>query len=205
MFRFLGIGIDLFSGVVLTAPVFVLLAVFCKKISAKRKLLFLLFTAYMFGVFSATGIPTIYHLRLEPSFNWIPLIDIINSPLSYIKNTLLNILLFFPLGFFLPLLWKKTLIFKNTVLFGFGLSVFIETAQIFTFRLTDIDDLIFNTVGTALGYFTARLLFAKKSGTASKEKTHDIAEILILMSLPFAVMFFIPPFLADFIWSVILS
>lgn len=49
---------------------------------------------------------------------------------------------------------------------GFGLSLTIELAQLFTqYRATDVDDLITNTVGTLLGYLCFRLIHrAKKDG-----------------------------------------
>ena len=108
----------------------------------------------MIAVFSAVGIPDIRSLVFDPSLNIIPIIDITNSPISYIRNELLNILLFVPLGIFLPVIWSQDLFtLKRTVVFGLGLSFLIEVSQLFTFRLTDIDDIITNVLGTALGYY----------------------------------------------------
>ena len=41
---------------------------------------------------------------------------------------------------------------EKTVSIGFLFSLFIEAAQLFSFRATDIDDLLMNTMGTWLGY-----------------------------------------------------
>lgn len=62
-----------------------------------------------------------------------------------------NILMFAPLGFFLPLLWRKW-DGARVFLVGMGLSVLIETVQLFTGRGTDIDDVILNTLGAVIGY-----------------------------------------------------
>ena len=71
----------------------------------------------------------------------------------------MNIVLFMPLGFFCPLISKRYRRVKNTVFTGFGLSLTIELAQLFTmYRATDIDDLITNTAGTLLGYACFRLI-----------------------------------------------
>ena len=57
-----------------------------------------------------------------------------------------------PLGFFLPLLWKNCRSFWKMFVAGCVVSIFIESLQLFTFRATDIDDLLMNTLGGAVGY-----------------------------------------------------
>lgn len=143
MFRIFAIGIDVLSAAIILVPIFILLNItlFHEK-SRSRQLLYMLFALSLSAIFSVTGIPSIASPPVDPSFNLIPVIDIANSPFEYLKNTLLNILLFVPLGFFLPLLWKEFQSLKRTVLCGLRLSLGIEILQIFTFRLTDIDDLI---------------------------------------------------------------
>ena len=80
---------------------------------------------------------------------------------SYFTYNLLgNIAIFVPIGFFLPLLWKK-LNFPLTVLSGFLFSLFIELFQLFLPRFTDIDDIILNTTGTVIGaglYYLLRFI-----------------------------------------------
>ncbi len=61
-----------------------------------------------------------------------------------------NILMFWPIGFFLPLLWGKR--FCSTVRAGFLVSLAIELLQFPQPRWTDIDDLWLNTLGAACGY-----------------------------------------------------
>ena len=68
-------------------------------------------------------------------------------------NVLLNIALFMPLGFLLPLLAQK---FKNgwiMLITGFGGSLVIELAQLALGRgMFDVDDLFTNTLGAMLGW-----------------------------------------------------
>ncbi len=78
----------------------------------------------------------------------------------FLINFLGNVLLFAPFGVFFPVLWKFS--GAKTLLFGFGISLFIETAQLFLPRGTDVDDLILNTLGVALGigiYKTGKTFF----------------------------------------------
>ncbi len=60
-----------------------------------------------------------------------------------------NIVMFMPIGFFPPLLWNVSC--KKAVMIGALASLFIEVVQLFLPRSTDVDDLILNTVGAALG------------------------------------------------------
>lgn len=64
----------------------------------------------------------------------------------------LNILMFMPLGFLLPLIWKEYRKMWKVALTGLGFSLAIGFLQLFCKRATDIDDLITNTVGTLIGY-----------------------------------------------------
>lgn len=68
-----------------------------------------------------------------------------------------NIVMFMPIGFFPKLLWRRWGWWKS-LLAGFGASVTIEFAQLFTERSTDIDDVILNTLGALLGWLLAWLL-----------------------------------------------
>lgn len=67
-------------------------------------------------------------------------------------NILGNIVMFAPLGFLLPLLFRGWNV-GWVLLIGVGFSVLIETLQFFTSRGTDIDDVILNALGAVFGYF----------------------------------------------------
>jgi glycopeptide antibiotics resistance protein len=71
----------------------------------------------------------------------------------FIINFLGNIMIFIPIGFFIPLLWHKMRSLGKTVLCGFIISLFIELIQFPLYRGTDIDDLWLNTLGVLVGYF----------------------------------------------------
>jgi glycopeptide antibiotics resistance protein len=75
----------------------------------------------------------------------------------------LNVVLFVPLGIFARLLWRRGLV--GTTLLGFACSLFVEVTQLtanwgtapFQYRIFDVDDLITNTSGAALGWLAGAL------------------------------------------------
>lgn len=74
-------------------------------------------------------------------------------------NVLLNIALFLPFGFLLPLLARPFQKWYLALGTGFGMSLAIETAQyLLGCGMFDVDDLFTNTLGTALGFSFAMLL-----------------------------------------------
>lgn len=76
-------------------------------------------------------------------------------------NVLLNIALFVPLGFLLPLLSKPFRKWYAALGAGFSVSLLIELSQFFTGRgMCDVDDLFTNTLGAMLGWCAAMLVLA---------------------------------------------
>ncbi len=107
-----------------------------------------------------TGIPSFYRLgdygnltsaglRVPSSeLNFIPFHNFAVDYRPYLEN----IVFFVPFGFLLPLLWEKFRSPWKTVLLGFLFSCIIEFSQLFDYRVTDIDDLIMNTLGAFAGW-----------------------------------------------------
>ena len=76
-------------------------------------------------------------------------------------NVLLNIALFIPLGFLLPLPSKPFRKWYAALGAGFGISLLIELTQLFTGSgMCDVDDLFTNTLGAMLGWCAAMLVLA---------------------------------------------
>jgi glycopeptide antibiotics resistance protein len=96
----------------------------------------------------------------DPNISLIPFVN------GVLHSDYLNVVMFIPLGFFLPLMWRKYHNGFETIKFSFYLSLFIELSQLFTrFRATDINDLITNTIGAAVGwsvYFVFSKLLLRK-------------------------------------------
>jgi glycopeptide antibiotics resistance protein len=125
--------------------------------------------------------------NLFRSINIIPLVTIINNfsqvGTAYdgdvffmisliVRNVGGNILLLMPLGFLVPVIWNKAKDFKEVTLIGFAVSIVIELLQLLESfggewdRVTDIDDVICNVVGTIIGYLIYVLI--TKSGDKYK-------------------------------------
>ena len=70
-----------------------------------------------------------------------------------ISNLLGNVIGFVPLGILLPLLSRRLRAFPRTVFMVFLFSLGFELFQLFTMLgIFDIDDLLLNTIGGAIGY-----------------------------------------------------
>lgn len=210
MVRLFIIGVDCFPVWILVIPVIIILQYFVfKQRSFVKFLMALVFAFYLIGVFFVTGIPTVDSLRIELNFQWIPLLDIVNDPIGYLKNTVLNIILFVPMGFLLPAVWKEYRSFKVALISGFASSLLIEILQIFTFRLTDIDDLITNTLGTVAGYYfwkmTAKRTVKKPFEGYETNKISGIYEPIIILAVIFLIHFFLKPLVLNVVWDIILS
>ena len=74
-------------------------------------------------------------------------------------NLVGNVVMFIPLGFFLPKLWQKQRKLWRTLLTTVLIILLVELTQMFTLVGTcDTDDLILNTLGAAVGYGIYKIL-----------------------------------------------
>ena len=202
MVYLLSVGIECLSTLIFIIPSILIL-----NYNLNKVIIVFLFAFYCMAVFSITGIPSYNTIKVDFSFNLIPLADIINNPAGYIINTILNIILFMPMGFLVPAIWTEYRSLKKTILVGFSVSVIIEILQIFTFRLTDIDDLITNTFGTFLGYYIGKLFSFKLPFKISGnfKNTFIKYEPVIILIIALLVKFFLKPLLSDTIWDIVLQ
>ena len=109
----------------------------------------------------------------ERAFNLIPLSSYFNfSENSYLMEkaaiNILNVAMFLPVGLLLGLGFKN-ITWKRALLVCLGLSVLIELLQlIFKCGLCEVDDVIHNVVGGAIGYLTITLTI-----TITKNNAND--------------------------------
>lgn len=72
-------------------------------------------------------------------------------------NIVGNAVGFMPFGFFLPIVSRRSRRWYNTVLFGFSFSLAIEITQlVWKVGSFDVDDILLNTIGAALGFIVYR-------------------------------------------------
>ncbi|MBS6707159.1 MAG: VanZ family protein [Lachnospiraceae bacterium] len=110
-------------------------------------------------VFSVTGSVTLEEavravgkLPVMADISWIPFASGLTFPM------VLNLVMFLPLGFLLPVLWDRFRSFGRVLTAGFLCSLVLELGQLFNFRATDLEDLLMNTAGAAAGFLLWLLL-----------------------------------------------
>lgn len=144
-----------------------------------------LFVMYMNAMLNVVGIPSAQYIRWDPEINWIPLQD---ASSANIVGMFLNVLMFVPFGAFLPIYFARFRKVSATVLAGVLMSFTIELLQLFTFRVTDIDDLIMNTLGTLLGYgIGAVIVHNQKEESAD----HDVMKLIAIIGIGILVVAFV--------------
>jgi glycopeptide antibiotics resistance protein len=154
-------------------------------------LIMFIFSLYIFAVFFVTGAGTIYNLQSYGfhldggQLNILPFSQNID-----IADYLLNILLFIPYGFLLPLIWPNINKLKYVLLSGVSFSLLIEISQSINNRRTDIDDLLMNTLGALLGYLLFKM-FIRLTKRSVKPVIHFKLEMAIYILALFIGHFFL--------------
>lgn len=111
-----------------------------------------IFLYYVYLVLETTGIGTIWEIGLYPGMKLQEEINLIPFRDGISLSMILNVVMFMPLGFLLPLLWKEYQSLVRTAITGFCFSCGIEFCQLFNRRVSDVDDLLMNTLGAILGW-----------------------------------------------------
>ena len=196
MNRIFAACLDIVASMVFILPIFIV----CNKFvfhKIKRTALYTIFAFYLIAMMSLVGLPNVKYMQIDFSINLIPFVDMVSD----IKNALLNVLLFLPMGLFLPRLWEKCRQIKNTLIICLCVTGTIEILQIFTFRTTDINDIITNTLGGVIGYFIAKWItkdFSKRICSDTK-----LYEMYSVFAIAFVVMIFAVPFISDLLWELV--
>ena len=76
---------------------------------------------------------------------------------AVVVNLAGNVIAFMPFGFFMPVVSRRSRGPVRIIFLGFGFSLMLETIQlVFKVGSYDVDDLILNTLGAAIGFFCYR-------------------------------------------------
>ena len=151
--------------------------------------IYITFVLYMTLLNRSMGNAIDYNLDLFWSYK-----DMLRVPGNYyFKEIVLNIALFVPFGFLLPMLFEKLDSIKLIVLLSFIFSLFIETSQlVFKVGLFELDDLFDNTLGAVIGYGIFYSLGSLISNKKEKVKKFVLGLIpFIVVSVFFVAIFFI--------------
>lgn len=153
-----------------------------------REALLFLFAGYLWGMMDLTmELPAVLALALEEGgfhlhggINLVPLrqLSAFREFWLYefrVVNVVGNVLVFAPMGFCVPDLWRR----RRPVLTGtaaaFLLSLSIEVVQLFSHRATDVDDLILNTAGGLLGPWSGSRWSGSGRSCAGRRKNNEEA------------------------------
>lgn len=104
--------------------------------------------------------------------------------ISLFRNIILNILLFVPLGFLLPIYSDKLKKSYIVILIGLLTTLLIEYLQYITrMGIFEIDDILNNTVGTIIGYSAFMIYYSLKKKEKRKLIFVYVLPIIILISV----------------------
>ena len=188
MYRIYTTGIETAAASAILIPILFLYQIFIFH-NIKKTAAYIIFILYLTAMCFLVGFPSVTGIKIGWSYNFIPFYGMLND----ITNSYLNVLLFIPLGIFVPCLWPEYRSMMKTVGLGLMTSLGIEILQIFTFRATDINDVITNVAGTMIGYLIGRLIikrFPQLNWLGCKER-----ELYLLYATVAVVMFFSQPFI----------
>lgn len=107
---------------------------------------------YLYTVLCVTGIGCLWDIGKYDTIIRSDEINVVPLQTPFSVTNFLNVILFMPLGFFLPFIWERHRSFWKTLSMGMLFSCCIEICQLFNHRTTDIDDFLMNTFGAGFGY-----------------------------------------------------
>ena len=93
--------------------------------------------------------------------NWVPLVNLWDYPekRDALINVIGNITMFIPLGIVWPSVYRELNMPLKVISAGVGFSLCIEIVQLpFHDRVSDVDDLLLNSIGFTLGYLMCLLV-----------------------------------------------
>lgn len=206
MYYLIFYGVDMLlwsAALILTLLVIVLIS--GHRLSFAQKIWILILALYLAAVYNVAGAPELPYIYPNFNVNLIPFVDIRSDVCAYIINSGLNIILFLPLGFILPLLWSRFRSRKRIILTGFLFSLAIELSQLLNYRITDVDDLIMNSLGTWLGY-ELLMFFHRRSSKGLLLSSADSGrrQFTVVVLAVVLVMFALRPYITAWVAEIML-
>ena len=190
--------LDKLCGAIVSLPLVLIYSFIFDRERAKRRWGWIaLLTLYLSAMYIVVGVPGVQYIVWDPTVNLIPFQDFSSSN---ILGMALNAVMFAPLGFLLPAYFERYRHWGRTLAAGFLTSLTVELIQLFTFRATDVDDLIMNTLGTLVGFLIAKLIFRHRTAVYRGRK--DWLELVIVNAIVLLTIVFIRYPLMEFILNL---
>lgn len=163
------------------------------KINKKHLVWVYIFLVYLFLCLTTAGIGSVWDIGRYESIIRTKEINFIPFSSEGMITYILNIIMFMPLGFLLPLIWKNMRKLNTVVVTSLVYSFFIEICQLFNRRNTDIDDLLMNVVGAIIGFFIYKILMKliKRKNKEEKDLSLSKNEPIIYLALSILGTFFL--------------
>ena len=179
--------LDRLCGAIVSLPLVLIYIFLFDRERAKRRWGWMaLLTLYLNAMYIVVGVPGAQYIVWDPTLNLIPFQDFSTSNIT---GMVLNAIMFAPLGFLLPAYFERYRRWGRTLAAGFLTSVAVELIQLFTFRATDVDDLIMNTLGTLVGFLMAKLVFGHRIAVYRGKK--DWLELVIINGIVLLTIVFV--------------
>ena len=179
--------LDRLCGAIVSLPLVLIYIFLFDRERAKRRWGWMaLLTLYLNAMYIVVGVPGAQYIVWDPTLNLIPFQDFSTSNIT---GMVLNAIMFAPLGFLLPAYFERYRRWGRTLAAGFLTSVAVELIQLFTFRATDVDDLIMNTLGTLAGFLMAKLVFGHRIAVYRGKK--DWLELVIINGIVLLTIVFV--------------
>lgn len=155
-----------------------------KRASLKRELQLILvyicivvvarFTFFPFSKVNGQIQPLVFNSANALPFriNWVPMVNLTDYPTmrEILINVIGNTAMFIPLGIVWPCVYKELNTPVKAIAAGAGFSLLIEILQLpFYDRVSDVDDLILNSLGFILGYLIYLLARSIKRATKKQK------------------------------------
>ena len=179
--------LDKLCGAMAALPLVLIYIFVCDRERAKRKWGWMaLLALYLSAMYTVVGVPGVRYIVWDPTINLIPFQDFSDSNLV---GMALNAVMFAPLGFLLPAYFERYRHWGRTLAAGFLTSLTVELIQLFTFRATDVDDLMMNTLGCLAGFLLAKLIFRHRTALFRGKK--DWLALVIINGIVLLVIVFV--------------
>lgn len=179
--------LDLLGGAIVSLPlVLICLLLWDRERFCRRWLWMVMLVLYLNAMYITIGVPNFQYITWDPTLNLIPFQDFSHSN---IIGMILNIVMFAPLGFLLPAYFERYRQWHRTLAAGLITSLLVEMIQLFTFRATDVDDLLMNTLGAVVGFLAAKLVLRLRSTISQRWK--DLWLLVAINGIVILVIVFI--------------
>lgn len=164
-----------------------------EKTSKKHLIWVYVFIIYLFLCLIIAGIGSIWDIGRYESIIRTEEINFIPFSSEGMMTYIFNIMMFMPLGFLLPFIWKNMRKLKTVILISLVYSFSIEICQLFNRRNSDVDDLLMNVVGAIIGFFIykAFMKLLKRENKEEKDFSLSKNEPIIYLTLSILGTFFL--------------